>query len=326
MSFDFKHALTPRNKGQDSIDHRYVKNVNKAIDLAGKKTIVLPYGADGYEYSKVRNLSTFYALQLSYPQFARQQDNIGKTVKYWIKNADAFIPAFMAFDGFGRCDVLVPNSLTLDLDEWKPSVRNNPSNGTGDPVVIVHAPNHRGFKGTEFIIDAVEALREEGLNVELLLLEGIQNNQVREALSNKADILVEQVVFAGHGLNALEGMASGIATVSNLEADEIMQPFRRWSYFDECPIVSAAPENLRDVLRILITQPKLRSKLGQSGRKYTEKYFSPEASYFLFSNVLDYVFGRKDTLLDLYHPILGEYPNRSPKIQHPLVNSRIVDE
>ena len=51
--------------------------------------------------------------------------------------------------------------------------------------------------------------------------------------------------------------------------------------FDECPIVSAAPENLRDVLRILITQPKLRSKLGQSGKIYG-KYFAQKLHIFCF--------------------------------------------
>ena len=35
--------------------------------------------------------------------------------------------------------------------------------------------------------------------------------------------------------------------------------------------------------------------------------------------------GRKESIINLYHPILGDYPNRSPKIEHPLVKNRIVD-
>ena len=100
---------------------------------------------------------------------------------------------------------------------------------------------------------------------------------------------------------------------------------RRWSFFGECPLVSATPENLADVLHKLVTRPELRNQLGRAGREYVEKYHDYVSAQFLFTNVIDYVYGRKDSLINLYHPLLGEYPNRSPKIQHPLVNNRIVD-
>ena len=41
---------------------------------------------------------------------------------------------------------------------------------TEGPVTIAHAANHRGAKGTEFIIDAVDRLRAEGEDVELVLI------------------------------------------------------------------------------------------------------------------------------------------------------------
>lgn len=40
------------------------------------------------------------------------------------------------------------------------------------PIVVGHMPNHRGVKGTEFLIDAIERLKSEGVKVELLLIEG----------------------------------------------------------------------------------------------------------------------------------------------------------
>ena len=231
----------------------------------------------------------------------------------------------MGVDGIGRWDVLLPNSLTLDLEKWKVGSNKSSSNGMDAPVVVAHSPNHRGCKGTEFIIKAVDQLKEEGLKIELRLLEGVKNDEVRNLLCENAHILIEQLIFTGHGLSGLEGMASCLPTISNLEDEEYTLPMRRWSYLDECPLVSATPENILDVLRKLVTNPKLRDELGKAGRKYVEKYHGYDSSHYLFSNVIDYIYGRKESIINLYHPILGDYPNRSPKIEHPLVKNRIVD-
>jgi hypothetical protein len=79
------------------------------------------------------------------------------------------------------------------------------------------------------------------------------------------------------------------------------------------------------VLRKLVTRPELRTELGRAGRAYVEKYHGLDSAVFLVSAVLDYVHGRRDSLIDLYHPLLGEYPRRLPRVDHPLVNNRIAD-
>jgi hypothetical protein len=262
---------------------------------------------------------------MSYPLASREQHRISQDVDYWIKHADVVLPGFMGPDGFGRWDALIPSPLFIDLHLWKSSKKSNEADGIVDEVVIAHAPNHRGFKGSEFVISAVEELRKEGLKIRLILLERVQNDQVRKVLEFDADILIEQLVFTGHGMNGLEGLASGLPVISNLEDETYVLPMRRWSYFSECPMVSGTPENLVDVLRQLVTRPELRHKLGRAGRAYVEKYQGLDSAQYLFSNVIDYVYGRKESLINLYHPLLGEYPNRSSKIQHPLVNNRIID-
>ena len=296
------------------------------LKLAGKKIVALPYGSDSYVYRNIRSTSTIHGLMMSYPDAAKSQAQISQDVEYWVKHSHAVIPAFMGPDGFGRWDVLIPNTLMLDLQLWIASKKNNSANGYEGEVVIVHAPNHRGFKGTEFIIEAVTKIKESGLKVRLILLENIQNEEVRRIFKEEADILIDQIIFTGHGLNAVEGMASGLTTICNLDDDNIVLPFRRWSYFDECPLVSATPENLVNVLQELITQPALRTKLGKAGRKYVEKYHGEDSANYLFTNIIEYVYGRKTDLINLYHPLLAYYPRRKPKIEHPLVQNRIVDE
>jgi glycosyltransferase involved in cell wall biosynthesis len=295
------------------------------LKLACKKVVFIPYGGDAYVYRRIHSSALQQGLIASYPIQAKMQSAISSRVDYWCRHADVCIPAIMGMDGFGRWDVLVASPLFLDLNEWRKSKRQIKGDGRSSEVIICHAPNHRGFKGSEFIIDAVKKLQDEGLKVRLLLLEKIHNTEVRRCLAEEADILVEQLIATGHGLNGLEGLASGVPVISNLEDDTYMLPMRRWSYFSECPIVSATPENLVSVLRKLVTRPKLRKELGCAGRQYAEKYHGMDSAVHLFEAVIDLAYGRRDSLINLYHPLLGEYTRRKPRVEHPLVNNRIVD-
>jgi hypothetical protein len=295
------------------------------LQLAGLKIIAIPYGSDSYVYRDVRSTSLIHGLLASYPAAARQQDRVSAAVRYWCRKADVVIPGVMGPDGFGRWDVLLPSQLFIDTEEWRQSSRKTAADGIGSEVVVVHAPNHRGFKGSEFVVWSIERLREEGLKVRLVLLEGIQNHEVMNVLREQADVLVEQLVFTGHGLNGLEGMASGLTVISNLEDEQYIAPLRRWSYFSECPIVSASPENLTDVLRKLICRPDLRHKLGEAGRAYVEKYHGLESAAYLFREVIEFAHGRRPSLMNLYHPLLGAHPRRLPRVVHPLINNKIPD-
>lgn len=293
--------------------------------IAGKKIIVMPYGSDSYVYRRIRSTSLIHGLMMSYPDASRNQKKIASQVDYWSQHADLCFSGIMGPDGFGRWDILAPTILYIDLKLWHSSKRKSISDGKNGVVRIVHAPNHRGFKGSEFIIDAVEKLKREGLKVELILLEKLQNDRVREILNQEADILVEQLIATGHGMNGLEGLASGLPVISNLEDESYILPMRRWSYFEECPIVSGTPENLDDVLRKLITRPELRLDLGRAGREYAEKYHGLDSAQYIFSEIIEYLQGNRESLINLYHPLLGEYPKRKPKVSHPLVNNRILD-
>jgi hypothetical protein len=298
---------------------------SEILKLAGKKIVVLPYGGDSYVYKNIRSTSTIHGLLMSYPLESKKQQNIANDVDYWTKHADAMFPAVMGPDGFGRWDALLPSGLFIDLAKWAASKKKNAANGIDQEVVIAHAPNHRGFKGSEFVIKAVNDLKNEGYKIRFMLIERIQNERVREIFQTEVDILVEQLICTGYGMNGLEGLASGLPTIANLEDENYTLPLRRWSYLSECPIVSATPENLVDVMRKLVTRPDLRHKLGVAGRSYAEKYHGLDSAQYFFGNVIDYIYGKKESLINLYHPLLGEYPNRSPKVQHPLMNNRIVD-
>jgi len=293
------------------------------LRLAGKKIVMIPFGSDAFVYRRVRSTSLLQGLLLSYPQMARQQRRIERNLDYWCERADVVIAGYMGPDGFGRWDVILGSVLFVELDRWRPTTSYSHHDGRSGTVRICHAPNHRGLKGTEFVIDSVRQLRDEGLDVELVLLEGMPNREVVEVLCGKVDILVENMVMIAHGLNAIEGMAAGLPTLCNMSDEQYLLPFRRYSFLGECPLVSAEPETLTSVLRELVTRPALREELGRLGRSYVEKYHGFDSSRHLFAAVLDFLYGRRATLSDLYHPLTSDYVRREPHIVPPLDKNRL---
>lgn len=303
----------------------YWKMESFFLKLSKKKIVVIPYGGDAFVYHRIHSTSLLHGLLINYPLASTLQSVKTQRLDYWVQNADFVMPGIMGPDGFGRWDLLSPSSLAIDLKKWRRSLRMSNANGVDDTVYIAHAPNHRGFKGTEFIIEVVEQLKKEGFKIELILIENMKNEVVRRSFESEVDILVEQIIAPSYGLNGLEGMASGLCVISNFEDESYILPQRRWSFLSECPAVSGTPENLKDVLTSLIQRPELRRQLGEASRVYAEKYHSLESCQFLFSQVIEFIFERRGPLINFYHPINGEFGINKPKVKHPLQNNKIVN-
>ncbi len=294
------------------------------LQAAGVKSVVITYGGDGAMYSRIRDLSVRHAFQLSYPDAARKEPQVEAKVARWTRDADCIIGNVHSLDGHGRWDILLGNCAQIDLTACQPIEHYSDRDGRNGAVRVLHSPNHRGVKGTEFLVAAVEQLRNEGLQVELVLLERVQNREVL-ARMRTVDILAEQFILQFYGLSGIEGLAMGLPVVSNLTMDDYLQVLRRFSYLDECPVVAAAPETLVDVLRKLVVNPALRETLGRAGRRYAEKYHSYATTRFLFGAIHSRILhGSAVDLMNLFHPLKSDYV-RSKPISHPLSSSRLVD-
>ncbi len=295
------------------------------LGLAGVKTVLMPYGADAYMYSRIADPCLRHVLNLSYPQMAREEKKVEQRVFYWSKNADAVVCHFMCADGMPRNDVGVFSAVIIDTNLWQQQQIYSQADGRNGAVKIIHTPNHRGFKGTEYLMHSVKQLQAEGLQVELLLIENMQNEEVRRLMAGEADILAEQFVACAYAMSGMEGMASGLPVMANLDLEVYTRIFRRYGYLDECPILSTTIESLTDNLRLLVTRPELRMQLGRAGRTYVEKYHSARTAQFLFPRIYDRIWhGREGTLCNLFHPILGEYAMNEPRVDHPLVENKLV--
>lgn len=293
--------------------------------MAGIKTIIIPYGADGYMVSALTDTTLRYGLLAARPEFARAEYKTKRKTTHWMKHVDIIVSSWMV-EGLGRWDVTVHQPRVVDTDSWLAKTSYSANDGRNGPVKVVHAPSSRRFKGTEFVIDAVAQLQAQGLQVELILLENLPNEAIRQRL-REGDVMVEQVFFTGYAISALEGLASGLPMICNLDHEAYTRVFRRVSFLDECPVVSATPEGLARTLRVLVTNPELRETLGRASREFAEKYHSYATAQFMFGAIYDKILHGKDVeLITLYHPLLSEFNQRLPTIKHPLIDSKLPSE
>lgn len=283
-------------------------------------TMITSFGGDIYMYSKVLDKSLNHGLLMSYPYYSIIEKKINDKVDFFLKNVDFFMSGFL-IDGIGRWDCLMPSLFTLEnhlINDKRKFSQNK-------KITIVHAPNHRGFKGSEFIIQAVNNLIADGYEIRFKLLEGIGNDEVLRILNEEADILVDQIIFPGYALNAIEGMASGIPVLSNLENKTYMELFRRYSYLNECPILSTSPETIEKNLKLLIENTKLREDLGKIGIQFVKKYHSEETYFYLYSKIFSKLINKKnEDLINLFHPLKSEFVKNN-LIKTPLIENKYLD-
>jgi glycosyltransferase involved in cell wall biosynthesis len=279
----------------------------RLLHLAGLKVMMIPYGSDFYRYSQVVDPSWRHALLTNYPGQARKERSIRRNVEFLNKKAD-FVVTGLMLDGSGRWDMLPFSIITVDENLWTQRKEMSGTDGRNGVVRIVHTPNHKGVKGTEFLTKAIEELREEGYQIDLRLLQNVPNDEVRQILNDWADILVEQLIAPGYAVSAMEGMATGLPVLSNLTDDQFVRLFKRYSYLSECPIVPTNPETVKENLRFLIEHPEARKELGAKGRQYVEKYHSSVTTQIVFSKIYEKIWYGKDIELQNYfHPLIGHY-------------------
>jgi hypothetical protein len=154
--------------------------------------------------------------------------------------------------------------MTVDINKLRPK-SSRPVNR--DQFVIGHFPNHGYFKGSTYLEVAIEKLRAEGHNIELLRLSGKPNEEILEAMG-EIDVLVDQLVSGSFGLTAIEGMALGCPVVCYLhDGIAIAEP-------DACPVIPANPDTIEEVLRALILDRKPLAKARVAGPIYVKKNYS----------------------------------------------------
>lgn len=167
--------------------------------------------------------------------------------------------------------------LNLDADNGARYQPTLPAAQGHQPLRVVHAPNHRMFKGTHHIETAVANLQAAGVAIELVLVEKVPNARALD-IYRTADIVFDQCMIGFHGYFALEAMALGkpvMCFVRNPKA-YLLAP-------QECPIINITLASLEQQLRFYAEEGRGQLRdIGLRGRHYIERHYTEQA----FSNRL----------------------------------------
>lgn len=256
--------------------------------LAGVETIVLPYGSDVQVMSRSPNLQFKHAMAMDYPQHRTRHTHLQAMVDVWSSAGSHIVSGCEWVDYMHHWDTLMIAHFSIELPEL---VEWTPPSSVGS-LKLLHAPNHREIKGTRHITRAVEELRAEGMDIELVMVERVPNEEVRRLIL-EADVIVDQLIIGWYAMFAIEAMASGKPVICHLRRDleELYVASGLLDSFDEIPIIRADAFSFKDVIRTLHADRNILVSAAGRGRGYIERHHSVESISLAFSKILAKLIG-----------------------------------
>jgi hypothetical protein len=127
------------------------------------------------------------------------------------------------------------------------------------------------------VIKTVESLRAEGVPIRLHFVDNVASGDMKY-VQTQADIVVDQLYFGRYGAMARECLMLGKPVVGFLKVNREEECDEALACLDECPIVNASPETLKEVLRDLVTSKDKRIDIGRRSREFAVKWHSVAAA------------------------------------------------
>lgn len=166
-----------------------------------------------------------------------------------------------------------------------------------DQLLILHsyAQDHSRFnvkdglntiKGTGPLLQSVDTLRDEGLNIKLVNLSGINQQDLRY-LQVQADICVDELRYGWWGSTPLECAALGVPTIVYLNFLFVSFWQKNYPEFATLiPFLSADTSTITDVLRLLCLDAGLRAELRQKSLRFAQAYLDPDRNAHVLAKAL----------------------------------------
>lgn len=230
--------------------------------LFGKKVIFEYLGSDVqlYRYSVEKYEYTNIIYRVDKEKAEERDREIKEMLKWHDMYADLQLVCAPCYSPFVPGSNVLP--LGIDLEEFPYTPMETPE----DKIKIMHAPTHRGNKGTKFVMEAIDRLIAEGYPVEKVLVENVSHSQLKEHYKN-CHIFVDQLLAGWYGTASIEAMAIGRPVVCNIN-----QEFYKYiDYGPQIPIINANPNNIYESLKNLIENKDELEKIGSRSRDFVEK-------------------------------------------------------
>lgn len=248
----------------------------RLLRMAGIRTVVMPYGADVQDLTRTPNLMFRHVMGQDYPWYRQMRRSVVAKIDLWSAKASHVISGCDWVDYMHFWNTLMLAHFSIDMDRWAAPLpdRLAPRRKT---FRVLHAPNHKAIKGTDYFVTAVDELRAEGRDVELVLVQKLPNSEIR-ALMSEVDVVADQLIIGWYAMFAIEAMAMGKPVLCYLRDD-----LKRF-YTDvglvgdsEIPLIQTTPATVKDTLRQLMDHPDLLEDAGRRGPAYVRRHHSTDS-------------------------------------------------
>lgn len=135
-------------------------------------------------------------------------------------------------------------------------------------IRIMHAPTHRGFKGTDFIVEAIEQLKLEGYNIYFDLVENVTHDELLERYK-RCHLFIDQIMAGWYGTATIEAMSIGRPVIVSLRREY----FSYIDFGDKIPAIHADPDVIYNVLKDTLNMGvEFLIETGKKSRCFIEEY------------------------------------------------------
>ena len=297
LGFFFLGALIKYDCFHFHFGHSILNCIELPLYRLFKKRIFFEFhGSDLRDYSTICRISglPYDPKEETSPKQHARNRKICKMADGIIVHDDELIPYLPSI-----CAPVYVVPLRIDISRFEPKYPESKVN----VIKIVHAPSKRAGKGTKFVLDAFNRLKEKYDNIELILVEGETQQNAFEKYK-MADIIVDQMFAGTYGVFAIESMALGKPVITYI-SDEMKE---KLPY--ELPIVSANVNTIEEALEMLIKDGELRRLKGVAGREYVENYHDYRSGAYVLRDIYygkaKTFFGRKafEQMKEIKHKVV----------------------
>jgi hypothetical protein len=142
------------------------------------------------------------------------------------------------------------------------------------------------IKGTAYIQNAIERLKNEGYSIEELSFDGIPSVDYR-FYQLQADIIVEELIRGSWGSTAVECMALGKPIVTYIRSDWEKRYYALFPDTKPLPLVNANKWTIYHVLKELLDDLPNLQIIGGRSRDFAINHLNPEKNVRAFVNAIE---------------------------------------
>ena len=253
--------------------------------LAKIKIVVMPYGSDVQVLTRCKNLYFKHAVCCDYPKFRENHARNRKNIERWTNHAAWVISGADWVEYMHHWDTLMLGHFSIDMEQWAPAEMKG--QGDSGKLRILHAPNHTKIKGTDALIAAIELLKSEGLDIELILLQGVPNDEIRSTMEH-VDLVADQFVIGWYAMFAIEAMAMEKPVLCYLREDFIDLYVKAGLVTgNEIPLINTGLLEIAEKIRWAYDNREELSVIGKKGREFVQKHHSTEHVGSVFTEILN---------------------------------------